>query len=128
MIADAALPIHVRDRTLTPCPAPQSAYVNERPSTDLESERQLSAGCRGDGMAQRVMYVPLKTGHHSDRGPAWISWVDFPRTWNSANFDGHTLHRAQGISRNFVDTDTGEEYWLSAPKQDWTDGRYSNLQ
>jgi hypothetical protein len=39
----------------------------------------------------------------------------------------NTLRRAQGISGNFIDTDTGDEYWLSAPKRDQTDGRYSNL-
>ncbi len=78
-------------------------------------------------MAQRVIYVQLKTGHDSDRGPAWVSWVDFSRTWNTAYFNGHTLRRAQGLDANFVDTDTGDEYWLSAPKRDRTDRRYTNV-
>jgi hypothetical protein len=27
---------------------------------------------------------------------------------------------------NFIDVETGEEFWLSGPKRDRTDGRYSN--
>ena len=78
-------------------------------------------------MAKRVMCAHLKTGYVTDRGPAWISWVNFSRTWNTAYFDGHTLRRAQGIDANFVDIGTGDEYWVSAPKRDRTDGRYCNL-
>ena len=41
--------------------------------------------------------------------------------------DGRTLRRNHGIDENFVDTATDDEYWLSAPRRDQTDCRYSNL-
>ncbi|MHA7287725.1 hypothetical protein ACX80I_15745 [Arthrobacter sp. MDT3-44] len=84
-------------------------------------------------MNERVMYVQLKTGHGTDKGPSWISRVRFSKTWRTAYFQGRTLHRVTGTSRanfdsNFYDVDSGDEYWLSGPKRDRTDGRYSSQQ
>jgi hypothetical protein len=79
------------------------------------------------------MYVQLKTGHGTDEGPSWISRVRFSKTWRTAYIQGRTLHRVTGFSRanfdsNFYDVDLGDEYWLSGPKSDRTDGRYSSRQ
>ncbi len=55
--------------------------------------------------------------------------VSFSKTWSTAHWHGHTLARSQRvISGNFYDVDSGEEYWLSGPKRDRTDTRYSNAQ
>lgn len=35
-------------------------------------------------MPDRVMFVQLKTGHNTDKGPAWISTVRFNRRWKTA--------------------------------------------
>jgi hypothetical protein len=70
------------------------------------------------------MYVQLKSGYDTDRGPSWIAWVDFSRTWSTARVHGRTLRRWNGVAGNFVDVDTDEEFWLSGPKRDRTDGRY----
>ncbi|MFI8325488.1 hypothetical protein [Streptomyces sp. NPDC085529] len=76
-------------------------------------------------MSRRLMFVQLKTGHDTDRGPSWIGWVDFSKTWSTAYFQGRTLRRAGGMSdANFYDVDSGEEFWLSGPKRDRTDTRY----
>lgn len=80
---------------------------------------------------ERIMYVQLKTGYGTDRGPSWISRVRFSKTWRTAYFHGRTLHRVTGTSRanfdsNFYDVESGEEYWVSGPKRDRTDGRYSS--
>ncbi len=73
------------------------------------------------------MYLQLKTGHDTDRGPAWIARVRFSKTWNTAYVHGRTLRRAAGMfDANFYDVDTLEEFWLSGPKRDQTDGRYSS--
>ncbi|NJC69628.1 hypothetical protein HC031_07835 [Planosporangium thailandense] len=53
-------------------------------------------------MAERVMFVQLKTGHDTDKGPAWISRVRFTKSWQTA-------------------------YWLSGPHRDRADTRYSNI-
>jgi hypothetical protein len=74
------------------------------------------------------MYVQLKTGHNLDRGPAWIGRVRFSKTWNTAYFHGRTLRRGKGMwDANFFDVETQEEFWMSGPKRDQTDGRYSGV-
>jgi hypothetical protein len=79
-------------------------------------------------MARRIMYVQLKTGYGTDRGPSWVGWVRFSKTWQTAYFHGRTLRRWPGglVRGNFYDVETDEEFWLSGPKRDRTDGRYSH--
>ena len=80
-------------------------------------------------MAERVMFVQLKTGHNTDMGPAWISRVRFTRSWQTAYWHGGTLRRWPGMfDANFHDVDTNEEYWLSGPHRDRADTRYSHVQ
>lgn len=79
------------------------------------------------------MFVQLKTGYDTDRGPSWIAMVRFTRSWRTAHFHGLTLHRVTGTRRanvdsNFYDVDSDDEYWVSGPKRDRTDGRYSAQQ
>lgn len=79
------------------------------------------------------MYVQLKSGHDIDRGPAWIARVNFTRSWRTAYVHGRTLARGTGTAyanhdANFYDVDTGELFWISGPKRDRTDGRYSSQQ
>jgi hypothetical protein len=73
------------------------------------------------------MFVQLKTGHGTDLGPAWISVVRFTKSWATAYWHGKTLRRAQGPDTNFYDVDTREEYWVSGPRRDRADTRYSNI-
>ena len=71
------------------------------------------------------MFVQLKTGYDLDRGPSWIGWVDFNRSWKTARYRGRTLRRWPGMwDANFYDVNTNEEFWLSGPKRDRTDTRY----
>jgi hypothetical protein len=74
------------------------------------------------------MFVQLKTGHNTDKGPAWISVVSFNRTWKTARWHGKTLHRWPGLfDANFYDVETNEEYWISGPRRDRFDTRYSSI-
>jgi hypothetical protein len=84
-------------------------------------------------MPDRIMYVQLKTGHNTDQGPAWIAWVKFSKTWRTAYVHGRSLRRFTGTAHanfdsNFYDQETGEEYWVSGPKRDRSDARYSSRQ
>lgn len=84
-------------------------------------------------MPDRIMYVQLKSGYDTDLGPSWIGWVRFSKTWRSATFQGRTLRRVTGTAyanfdANFYDVDSGEEFWVSGPKRDQTDGRYGHQQ
>jgi hypothetical protein len=82
-------------------------------------------------MPERIMFVQLKTGYDTDAGPCWISRVTFTKTWRTAHFHGRTLRRVTGTAyanfdANFYDVETKESYWLSGPKRDRTDSRYSH--
>lgn len=68
------------------------------------------------GFSRRLMYIENKQGV-IETTPACIGWVQFSRTGRTAYYKGRTLQRGNGISGNFFDTDTGEEYWLSGVKR-----------
>ena len=71
------------------------------------------------------MFLQLKTGHDIDRGPSWICWVEFSRSWRTAYVHGRQLEKLQGGGdANFFDVETGEGFWMSGPKRDRTDLRY----
>lgn len=78
-------------------------------------------------VADRVMFVQLKTGYSVDHGPCWISTVRFNRSWKTASWHGKTLLRRQGIDANFYDVDTDDEYWLSGPHRNQSNTRYSGI-
>lgn len=78
-------------------------------------------------MTRRVMFVQLKTGFDTDRGPSWICWVDFNRSWKTARFHGRELRRlppGRAGEGNFIDVGADELFWLSGPKRDRSDVRY----
>ena len=79
-------------------------------------------------MPERLMFVQLKSGYDNDQGPAWISRVQFSKSWQTAYFHGLTLRREQRVRGNFTDVDTGDEWWLSGPRRDRSDARYSGQQ
>jgi hypothetical protein len=55
--------------------------------------RQATLAVYSSTMARLIMYVQLKTGYDTDRGPSWIAWVRFSKTWNTAYIHGRTLRR-----------------------------------
>jgi hypothetical protein len=80
-------------------------------------------------VANRVMFVQVKTGYGTDLGPPWMSYVQFNKTWKTAYWHGKALRRRTGrFDANFYDTETEEKYWLSGTHGDRPDSRYSNLE
>ena len=81
---------------------------------------------RDRGGATRIMYIELKTGY-GDNGPAWIGRVSFSKSGQTVYYRGKTLRtaRGRGISGNFVDVTTGEEYWISGIKRDASDRHWA---
>lgn len=63
-----------------------------------------------------LRYIECKTGC-SDNGPAWIAYVRINRTGKTIYFLDHVLQKSHGISGNFCDAETGEEYWISGVKK-----------
>ena len=72
------------------------------------------------------MYVELKSGF-GDSGPASIGWVDFSKTGRSIYYRGRRLKRLKGggVSGNFVDVETGDEYWVSGVKKNGQDRHWA---
>lgn len=62
------------------------------------------------------MYVENKTGE-IDGVAARIGWVSFSKTGQSVHYRGRTLSKAKGVSGNFIDAETGDEYWVSGIKK-----------
>ena len=68
-------------------------------------------------MAFALKYIELKTGY-ADNGPAWIGKVKISRTGTTLYFNDHAFQKYNGISGNYVDIESGEEYWISGVKKD----------
>lgn len=71
-----------------------------------------------------IRYIELKSGH-GDSGPAWIARVQLSRTRRTVYFDQRALKRASGVSGNYVDLQTGEEFWVSGVKKDGLDRHWA---
>lgn len=73
-----------------------------------------------------LKYIELKTGY-ADCGPAWIARVKLSRSGNTVYFGGKALKRASGggVSGNYYDIETGEEYWVSGVKRDGHDRHWA---
>jgi hypothetical protein len=46
-----------------------------------------------------------------------IGWVSFSKTGQTVYDRGRTLQRGGGVSGNFFDIESGDEYWVSAVKR-----------
>lgn len=75
-------------------------------------------------MQYKVMYIELKSGY-SDDGPAWIGRVTFSKSGQTIYFNDKALKKFQGISGNFYDVETGDEYWVSGIKKDGRDRHWA---
>ncbi|SHE62243.1 hypothetical protein [Chryseobacterium sp. OV279] len=72
-------------------------------------------------MKSKIMYLENKsTGHH---GSAWIGFVEFSKSGQTVYFNNKALKKLKipGISGNYFDIETGEEYWISGVKKNGQD-------
>jgi hypothetical protein len=77
-------------------------------------------------MTPVLRYIELKSGH-GDSGPAWIALVLMSRTGATVYFDDRALKRMKsgGISGNYVDFESGEEFWVSGVKKNGADRHWA---
>lgn len=70
------------------------------------------------GLQRRLMYVENKDGL-IDGERARIGWVEFSKSGRSVRYRGRSLCSigGRGISGNFMDEETREEYWVSGVKE-----------
>lgn len=67
-------------------------------------------------MRTEIRYIELKTGY-SDNGPAWIGLVATSASGRTLYFSNKALQRVRGLAGNYIDIETGEEYWISGVKR-----------
>lgn len=72
-------------------------------------------------MEPRIMYIEQKNAGHN--GPAWIGFVEFSKSGQTVYFNNKALKKLKttGISGNYFDIETGEEYWISGIKKNGKD-------
>jgi len=68
----------------------------------------------------------LKSGH-GDSGPAWIGKARASKSGRTIYFNGKAFQSigGQGILGNYIDIETGEEYWISAVKKNQEDRHWA---
>ena len=71
-------------------------------------------------LVDNILYIELKTGY-SDDGPAWIGRVKYSKTGQTVYFNNKGFQKYAGISGNYIDVETGEEYWISGVKKNGED-------
>ena len=73
-------------------------------------------------MRTEIKYLELKSGF-SDNGSAWIGLVSFSNSGKTIYFDGKAFQSLDGtgISGNYFDLESGNEYWISGVKKDMSD-------
>jgi len=72
------------------------------------------------------MYIELKSGQ-GDRGPARIGRVTFSKTGTTIYYKEKSFQRIKGggISGNYFDVETNEEYWISGVKKNGEDRHWA---
>ena len=73
---------------------------------------------------ENILYIELKSGY-SDDGPAWIGKVRYSKTGQTVYFNNKGFQRYAGISGNYIDVETGEEYWISGVKKNGEDRHWA---
>lgn len=63
-----------------------------------------------------LMYLELKSGYN-DNGPAWIGYVNASKSGRTLYWNDHAFQKYNGIGANYVDIETGDEYWISGVKK-----------
>jgi hypothetical protein len=73
---------------------------------------------------RELKYIELKSGYQDD-GPAWIGWALPSKSGKMLYFNDHAFLRCIGISGNYYDVETGDEYWISSVKKNGQDRHWA---
>lgn len=74
---------------------------------------------------KRIMYIEAKCDGLD--GPGRIGWVSFSKSKRSYRYAGRVLLRCAGYKFNCIDSETGEEFWVSGPRRDGCDKLYGGV-
>ncbi len=71
-----------------------------------------------------IRYIELKTGYN-DNGPAWIGKVKESKSGKTIYFKDHAFQKNHGAFSNYIDIETGDEYWISRVKKNGEDRHWA---
>ena len=76
-------------------------------------------------MKSRIMYIENKSQGLSG-GDAGIGRVTFSKSGSTLYYRGKTFQslKGAGFKANYIDIDSGEEFWISGPKKNGEDRLY----
>ncbi|HMP91015.1 MAG TPA: 1-deoxy-D-xylulose-5-phosphate synthase [Kiritimatiellia bacterium] len=76
-------------------------------------------------MKSRIMYIENKSRGLAG-GDARIGRVSFSKTGSTLYYGGRTFRslKGTGFKSNYIDINTGEEFWISGPKKNGQDRLY----
>ena len=85
----------------------------------------LSKGVFKMAHQKRIMYIEYKG--EGIVGPARIGRVTFSKSGQSLSYQGRRFQtqKGNGFKSNYVEVETGQEYWISGCKKDGSDALYS---
>lgn len=75
-------------------------------------------------MKKELIYVELTNGFNHDE-KAEIGFGFYNRTRSTVYFNGRILGKGKSIVGNFVDIETGENYWISGTKRNGTNRHWA---
>ena len=76
-------------------------------------------------MKSRIMYIEYKGGKLT--GSARIGRVTFSKTGRTLRYKDKKFRPIQGYKANYMDVQTGEEYWISGCKKLGNDTLYPGI-
>ncbi len=75
-------------------------------------------------MKPEIIYVEL-IDDSNHKGPAWIGYGFFNRTRKTVYFNGRILSKGRGISSNYFDIQSNEDFWVSGIKKNGEDRHWA---
>lgn len=70
-----------------------------------------------------ICYIERKNSN--DNGLAWITAVKRSKSGQTVYFNGKSLKKYHGVSGNYIDIESGDEYWISGVKKDASDRHWA---
>jgi len=77
-------------------------------------------------MKSGIKYIELKSGF-SDKEPAWIGLVSSSKSGKTLYFNGKAFQSLKGMGTyaNYVEIESGDEYWISGVKKNMMDRHWA---
>lgn len=70
-----------------------------------------------------ICYIEHKSSN--DNGLAWIAAMKRSKSGQTVYFNGKSFQKYHGAFANYIDIETGEEYWISGVKKDGSDRHWA---